>query len=167
VTPFLLELEGLLPRAGRALDVAGGGGHNAVWLARRGLEVTLVDISDVAVDRAAALAASQGAALRVERRDLEAEPLPEGPFGLVVCLNYLQRSLFEAWEQVLGPGGQLVFLQPTRKNLERNPGGSARYLLEEGELRGLVRGLEVVRLEESWSEAGRHEARLVARRPAR
>ncbi len=164
VTKFLFELALVLPRSGQALDVAGGGGHNAVWLARRGLDVTLVDISDVAAGRATALAARQGVALRIERRDLESEPLPAGPFALVVCLNYLQRSLFDGWAQVLAPGGLLVFLQPTRKTLERNPKGSARFLLEEGELHGLVRGLEIVRLEESWSATGRHEARLVARR---
>jgi 2-polyprenyl-3-methyl-5-hydroxy-6-metoxy-1,4-benzoquinol methylase len=45
--PFLLELDHLLPRSGRALDVAGGAGRNAIWLARRGLDVTLVDISAV------------------------------------------------------------------------------------------------------------------------
>src|SRR5215211_7845992 len=49
-SPFLLELDGILPRRGRALDVAGGAGRHAIWLARRGLEVTLVDISDVALD---------------------------------------------------------------------------------------------------------------------
>lgn len=165
VTPFLLEVEPLLPRAGRALDVAGGSGHNAVWLARRGLDVTLVDVADVACERAARLAADSGVPLRVERLDLEVEPLPAGPFELVLCLNYLQRSLFDAWASVLAPGGLLLFLQPTRKNLERNPNPSARFVLEDGELRGLVRGLEVLELEESWSLKGRHEARLVARRP--
>lgn len=165
VTPFLLELQPLLPRDGRALDVAGGSGHNAVWLARRGLDVTLVDVADVALDRAARLAETAGVPLRVERLDLEAEPLPAGPFALILCLNYLQRALFDAWPGLLAPGGLLVFLQPTRKNLERNPNPTPRFLLEDGELRGLVRGLEVLRLEESWSPASRHEARLVARRP--
>src|SRR5205814_5476112 len=53
---FLTALEGELPRSGRALDVAGGAGRNALWLARRGLEVTLVDIapSALALARAAA-----------------------------------------------------------------------------------------------------------------
>ena len=46
---FLLELDGELPRAGRALDVAGGAGRNALWLARRGLAVTLVDIAPSAL----------------------------------------------------------------------------------------------------------------------
>jgi hypothetical protein len=39
-------------------------------------------------------------------------------------------------------------------------------VLEDGELPSLVRGLEIVRLEEGWLAEGRHEARVVARRPA-
>src|SRR4051812_10575216 len=46
-SPFLVAMEGKLPGSGRALDIAGGAGANAVWLARRGLEVTVADISPV------------------------------------------------------------------------------------------------------------------------
>src|SRR5262245_55862732 len=42
---FLSEHAYLLPTTGKALDLAGGAGRNAIWLARRGFEVTLVDIS--------------------------------------------------------------------------------------------------------------------------
>ena len=37
---------------GPALDVAGGAGRNAVWLAERGWRVKLIDISDVALKMA-------------------------------------------------------------------------------------------------------------------
>lgn len=45
---------------GRALDVGTGEGADAVWLARRGWQVTAVDISRVALDRAAAHARGSG-----------------------------------------------------------------------------------------------------------
>ena len=38
---FLVSLVDQLPATGRALDVAGGTGRNAIWLAQRGLDVTL------------------------------------------------------------------------------------------------------------------------------
>lgn len=161
---FLLSLEERLPRTGRALEVAGGPGHDALWLARRGLDVTLVDISDVALERAAEAAREAGVPLRVERVDVEEAPLPAGPFQLVLCMNYLWRPMFEAIPPVLAPGGLFVFAQPTRSNLQRHAHPSARFLLEEGELPGLVRGLEVVSYMEGWTEEGRHEARLVAMR---
>jgi len=164
-SPFLEELEGLLPRRGRALDVAGGAGGNALWLARRGLTVTLADVSDVALGRAAAAASAEGLRLSTVQIDLEASPLPPGPWDLVLCTYYLQRPLLAAVAAVLAPGGLLVFAHATRKNLERHPRPGPAHLLEEGELAGLVPGLEILRCQEGWSEAGRHEARLVARRP--
>jgi len=163
---FLCALDGVLPRAGRALEVAGGLGQDALWLARRGLDVTLVDVSEVALEGAATAARAAGLPLETRRLDVEEAPLPPGPFDVVLCLNYLWRPLFAALPGVLAPGGLFVFAQPTRRNLERHAHPSARFLLEEGELPGLLGGLEVVSLTEAWTEAGRHEARLVARRRA-
>jgi SAM-dependent methyltransferase len=134
-------------------------------LAHRGLDVTLLDISDVALERAAAAAREAGVALRTQRVDVGCEPLPPGPYALVLCLNFLWRPLFAAIPQVLAPGGLLVFSQPTRANLQRHSHPSARFLLEDGELPELVRGLELVSYTEGWTEEGRHEARLVASRP--
>jgi tellurite methyltransferase len=165
-SPFLVGLDALLPRAGRALDVAGGPGRHALWLARRGLAVTLADVSDVALAQAAAAAAREGLAVETVRADLEAGPLPPGPFDVVVCTYFLHRPLFAAFPAALAPGGLLVFAHATRRNLERHPRPGPAHLLEDGELPGLVRGLELVRYEEGWLEAGRHEARVVARKPA-
>jgi len=159
---FLRSLAERLPTSGRALDVAGGAGHDALWLAGRGLDVTLVDISDVALEQAAEAARQAGVSLRLQRVDLEREPLPAGPYALVHCQGFLLRPLFATWAQVLAPGGLLVFAQPTRSNLERNAHPSARFLLEEGELPRLLQGLEVLSYSEGWTEEGRHEARLVA-----
>ena len=159
---FLQSLADRLPSTGRVLDVAGGPGYDALWLARRGLDVTLVDISDVALERAASAAREAGVPLHVERVDLEEAPLPRGPYQLVLCLNFLWRPLFEVIPQVLAPGGLFVFARPTRSNLQRNPHPSARFLLEERELPRLLLGLEVVSYTEGWTEEGRHEARLVA-----
>ena len=171
--PFLLEAARLppgLPTAGRALDVAGGAGRHALWLARRGLDVTVCDVSPVGLDLAAAAAAEAGLELSTRLLDLEEQPLPTPPpstaggWDLILCFHFLHRPLFAAIPAALSPGGLFLFCQPTRKNLERHPHPSARFLLEQGELARLVPpGLEVVHLEEGWSERGRHEARLIAR----
>jgi tellurite methyltransferase len=165
-SPFVTSLDGLLPRRGLALDAGGGAGRHALWLARRGLDVALADVSDVALGLAADVAGREGLALRTLRIDLEEAPFPAGPWDVVVCTYFLHRPLFDAFPSALAPGGWLVFAHATRTNLERNPRPGPRHLLEDGELRTLVRGLEVVRCEEGWFEEGRHEARLVARRPA-
>ncbi|GMU01581.1 class I SAM-dependent methyltransferase [Corallococcus caeni] len=162
---FLRSLADRLPREGRALDLAGGPGQDACWLARRGLDVTLVDISDVALAQAEVLARDAGVSLTCLRLDLEAGALPPGPFDLVVCLNYLWRPLFTAVPRLLAPGGLFVFAQPTRSNLQRHPHPSARFLLDDGELPTLLQGLQSLSLTEGWTDAGRHEARVLARRP--
>ena len=163
-SPFLTALD--LRESGRALDVAGGAGRNAVWLARRGLQVTLVDISREGL--ALARAAAGDLPLELVCADLEQEPLPAGPFDLIISFNVLRRALFAAFPDSLAPGGQLVYLQPTRSNLQRHPRPPAPFLLEDGELPGLVQGLEIVSYQEGWFTDGaepRHEARLVARKP--
>lgn len=164
-SPFLLGLDALLPHRGRALDVAGGAGRHALWLARRGLAVTLADVSDVALAQAASTARAEGLPLETVRVDLERDPLPAGPFELVLCTYFLHRPLFAALPEALAPGGLLVFAHATRTNLTRHPRPGPDHVLEDGELPGLVRGLEVIRAEEGWLESGRHEARVVARKP--
>lgn len=161
---FLTGLNDLLPRRGRALDVAGGSGRNAVWLARRGLDVTLVDVSAAALELA--MAAAGTTPLHTALADLDVDLLPAGAWDLIVSFNFLWRELFDVAPRLLAPGGLLVYAQPTVKNLERHAKPPADYLLEVGELPGLVRDLEILLCEEGWTADGRHEARLVARRMA-
>jgi tellurite methyltransferase len=163
-SPVLVALDDLLPRRGYALDVAGGAGRNACWLARRGLDVTIADVSPVGLELARAAAAAAGLTLRLVETDLEIDPLPGGPYDLIVSIDFLCRALFAAFPAALVPGGLLVYSQPTRTNLERHPHPSASLLLEPGELRSLVGDLEVLRYEEGWF-GDRHEARVVARKP--
>jgi len=157
-----------LPTKGRALDVAGGDGRNALWLAERGLAVTICDVSPEGLANARTLAAERGLELETQALDLTSGDFPQGPFDLILSFHYLQRDLFPRFAAALAPGGVLVFCQPTRSNLERHRHPSARFLLEDGELAGLVpESLEVISLEEGWLEEGRHEARLIARRASK
>lgn len=163
----LVGLAAHLPTCGRALDLAGGAGANALWLARRGLEVSLVDIADVGLARARQRATEAGLELALLRADLELDPFPPGPWQLIFCSHYLQRSLIARAAAELGPGGRLVWIHPTRTNLERHPKPSARFLLEPGEARALVlaTGLTLDVDEEGWWGEGpeaRHLARVVA-----
>jgi tellurite methyltransferase len=163
-SPFLVAMEKMLPRSGRALDIAGGAGANAVWLARRGLEVTLADISPVGLALAERNAELEGLKVRTLRIDLEQDPFPPGPWELTTCVRFLWRPLFAVIPDELAPGGVLVVVHPTRSNLLRHERPGLRHLLEDGELPGLVPDLEVVSYEEGWTKQGYHEASLVAKR---
>lgn len=160
----LLGLSGHLPSRGRALDVAGGAGRHAIWLAQLGLDVTLADVSPVGLEVARQRAAGLAATITVLETDFEAGPFPPGPWDLIVSVCYLWRPLFARYPEALAPGGTLAVVQPTRRNLERHDKPPADFLLEEGELPRLVAGLEIVYYQEGWLADERHDAVLVARK---
>ena len=123
---FAEEVAGLAP--GRALDLACGEGRNAVWLAERGWEVTGVDFSDVALAKAAELAASRGVEVDWVVADvLEYEPEPRA-YDLVAVL-YLQlrrEALLRAIRgaaNAVAPGGTLLVLGHDSTNIAEGHGG--------------------------------------------
>ncbi len=77
-------LQGILrPAEGRALDVATGGGHTALYLAQQGWKVTAGDIAARMLENAQKLCAEAG--LKIETRLFPAEQIPfaDGSFDLV------------------------------------------------------------------------------------
>ena len=160
----LVESAALLPAPGRAVDLAGGLGDAALWLAQRGWQVTLVDVADVALDRAQERAQRLGVSIDTERVDLEQDPPPAGPWDLIVVSHYLHRPLLAQLPERLRPNGVVVVGIATMTNLERHPKPSARFLLDDDELPQLLPGSRVIRHLEDWSPWGVHESRLVAGR---
>lgn len=100
---------------GRALDAGCGEGGDALWLAERRWQVTAVDFSPVALERAAAAARARGLADRVEwvHADLDRWTPPEGRFDLVTA-HYLhaswsdRASVFRRLAAAVVPGGTLL-----------------------------------------------------------
>ncbi|MBW0089180.1 class I SAM-dependent methyltransferase [Pseudonocardia sp. KRD-184] len=78
---LVAEVGGLAP--GRVLDVGCGEGADAVWLAGRGWEVTALDVSRVALDRAAEHAREAGVDVHWLHAGLLDADLPPGGFDLV------------------------------------------------------------------------------------
>lgn len=161
-SPWLTKNAHLLPQPGRALDIAGGTGRNSLWLAGRGWEVTVVDVSDVALKLASDRAGELNLLLTTKVADLSTDPLPSGPWDIVMLFHYLDRDLIPKIGPVLNPGGVLVGALATITNLERNDRPPLPYLLEDGELPSLLGELELLEHEEGWLE-DRHDARFVAR----
>jgi len=164
-SPLIAAQKGYLPSSGNAIDVAGGQGSHAVWLAQQGLNVTLADISDVALKQAEQQACQLNLLVNTCLVDLEEEPFPPGPWDVILTHLYLHRPLFPALTDSLAAGGILIVSQPTKNNLLRHQRPPAQYLLDEGELPGLVSDLQVLHYEEGWSVTGRHDALIVAQKP--
>lgn len=160
---WLEEVEAAVPRQGNTLDIAAGAGRLAIWLAGRGLDVLAVDISGAGLELARKGAAAKGLQIETLSEDLEAEPLPEGPFDVITCFNYRQRGLFPFIRERLKVGGVFLAEVATVSNFERRAHPSLRYLAEHGELRQDCGPLEIIYYLESWS-AGRASARVLARK---
>ncbi|MEM6296325.1 MAG: class I SAM-dependent methyltransferase [Myxococcota bacterium] len=157
----------VVPTRGRALDLAGGDGAQAVWMAQRGLDVTLVDVSAVALERAASLAATHRVSLHTVLADLELGAVPPGPWDFVLCTNYLQGSLWTALAATVSNDGVVLWLHPTVRNLERHEKPSRRFLLAEGEGARILEaaGFDALHHREDWiGEPARHVCQLGARR---
>jgi SAM-dependent methyltransferase len=147
----------------RALDIAMGRGRHALVLARAGFKTFGVDARLDAVRDAVAAVANEGRTLSAWCADLTQFPLPTARFDLVVVTRYLQRDLFPSLRATLAPGG--VILYETFTTAQRRHGRgptSPHHLLEPGELRRLLDGLEVLADEEV--EAPDALARAAARR---
>ncbi|MBI3961793.1 MAG: class I SAM-dependent methyltransferase [Deinococcus sp.] len=131
----------LLPRGGKALDLAMGLGRNAIYLATLGFEVTGIDISPVAVQKAGELAARRGVPLTALVADLEQYQIPPASYVLIVDIAYLQHSLIPQIIAALKPGGIVVFETFTIEHLRFKPDFNPDYLLQPGELANLFRSL--------------------------
>jgi tellurite methyltransferase len=173
------ELLPLLP-AGPALDIACGTGRHALLLAARGQHVTAVDFSSVALDLLEVRARSIDiqahridrfpeprrhfhGGLELLRADLEHAQLPEHGYDLILCIQYLQRSLFAQMARALRPNGVLLIETFTRAQVEFAVGPrNLAYLLDTGELREAFPELCVVFYREL--RAGQGIASLVAKK---
>jgi len=108
-----------LPRTGRALDLACGLGSVTLWLAARGLDVTALDISDVAIGRLRAAAAELGLGPRVDAdvADLDhglhastqgVDTWDRARFDVIICQRYLDPGVLAGSIELLRPGGILA-----------------------------------------------------------
>lgn len=99
----------------RALDVATGGGHTAIFLATRGFTVTASDISQAMLDSAKSLAAERGLSIDTRLHEAEKFPYSAGSYDLVTCRvaahHFSSREAFLAEvARVLKPGGYFLLI---------------------------------------------------------
>ena len=96
--------------------------------------------------------------------DLELFTLPCDRFDIIICTNYLQRSIWPSLRGSIRSGGFILFETFTLAQLAHGTGPrSPEHLLRPGELRSEFRDWELLHDEELTTPVG--VARLVARKP--
>ena len=142
---FRKFIQPALPNAGHALDLAGGAGRQAIWLAQQGWQVTLIDISETGVELARQKAGALAPHIHFVVDDLTQFRAGQTRFDVVMGFYYLDRMVFPEIVRALRPGGLLLYKTYTIQQLSL-PGGpkDVSHLLEAGELKRLVSGLELL-----------------------
>lgn len=153
-----------------ALCVADGEGRNSVYLAAQGLHVTAMDASNVAVDKARALAAQRGVTVDFHLADIATWTWSAHQYDVVVGIFFqfagpaLRDAIFAGMGQALADGGLLLLHGYTPGQLDNNTGGPRilENLYTADLLADRFKNLDIKRLveyEADLSEGDRHVGR--------
>jgi tellurite methyltransferase len=161
---LLVDNMDLLPK-GRALDVAMGAGRNAVYLAKAGFEVEGVDRSPEAVSKALELARNSDVHIRAHVADLETTyHIEECAYDVIICFNYLQRTLIPRIKDGLRKGGMVVYetflVDQAQFGKPKNPD----YLLKHNELLEMFRDFRCLYYREGVRRSRAAVASIIAER---
>lgn len=152
--------------AGPVLDLAGGTGRNAFFLAGRGHPVILLEKSRVALE----FVRCEANRRRLDVWALEAElefprpHLPPGPFAGIINSYFLHRPLLNHFHERLLPGGLVLLEGHTTQEAARR-GSQAAHYWQPGELLHPPPGLRLRAWAEGWME-GYHRTWAVWGKPA-
>lgn len=164
---LLQDYADLLPSRGLALDAAAGVANNGFYLARRGLRVIALDISETALRLAMQRAQLHSLPVYAAVYDLASPWLPPNHFDVIVNFHFLERATFTIYRNALKPNGMIFF--ETFVNIATGT-SHPDYYLNPGELLAAFKDFEILHWEEkSASQSRAHPprgvAKLVARKP--
>lgn len=143
--------EGKIP-PGSALDICCGAGTQSVYLAKKGFEVSCLDISEKAIQHARRNASKGGVDIDFHIRNFLDLPFEENTFDLVLdsgCFHHVEvedrETYLKGLNRVLSPGGKYFLMCFSYRN------GPAWNHFTEEEIRDIFSGalaiLEVVHVE--------------------
>ena len=182
---FLAHRVNRLLNGQTALSVADGEGRNSVWLAEQGLDVTAIEISGIAIEKALRLAAGRNVSIRFIQGNMLDPDWPPAELsdafdwvvGIFIQFVGMQgrEKQFAAMKQLTRSGGRVLLHGYTPKQLEFRTGGPSAIenLYTEEILRTAFADWEIEELaeyEDELTEGVGHQGRsavigIVARKP--
>lgn len=98
----------------KALDIGCGGGYASEFMAKRGIKVSGIDLSDKSVEAAKYHAKETGLEIDYRIGCAESLPFPDQQFEVVLCVDVLEHmanlpKVFQEAYRVLKPNGYLLF----------------------------------------------------------
>lgn len=148
IASVLAEHKLLLPKKGRALDLACGLGANALCLAEYGLETYALDISSIAIEKLQQHALKQGLKIHCQQQNIEQQPLAKNYFDVIIVSRFLNRALSNQIMAALKHQGLLFYQTFTQNKITNAPPNNPNYLLAENELLTLFSPLKILYYQE-------------------
>jgi len=140
----LIENRHLLPKKGKALDLACGRAGNAIFLARRGFYVEAVDISPVVLSSVEQYVAQQKLPITCICQDIEKEGLVKEKYDVIVVSYFLNRALFPEIIKALRPNGLLFYETWSQQRVDDSGPKNPDFRLKTAELLALSSSLRPV-----------------------
>jgi tellurite methyltransferase len=161
---FLVDNLAILPK-GKALDIAMGTGRNALFLASKGFDVEGVDYSSESVAMALNTAARNGLLITARLANLETEyQIVPDTYNLIICFNYLQRSLFPFIKAGLKIGGMIVYETFTVDQVRFGHPHNPDFLLKHNELLDIFNDFHCLSYREAIIDNRKAVASLIAQK---
>lgn len=165
-----MQREKLLAQGAKALDLAMGDGRNALLLAEKGLAVTGLDISTVALEKARATAKERGLALEALEQDLFTYAYGVERWDLLTLIYFNPAvKILDTLKASVKPGGLLAIEGQGSEHVGDGPPPATRYRpnqLLEAFADWRVLAYEDGRFACDWAPGDpTHVVRILARRP--
>ena len=158
IDAFDRYIEPLFPNAGRALDIAGGMGRHAIFLAAKGWKVRLTDIAEAGIVNARKNAGVFASQIEFGVEDLTRFEGSRASYDVIMVFFFLRREMFSELVKALSPGGLLIYKGYTREQSKFGGGPTnPDYLFEENELLHAFRELRVLHYAELIRDCGHAE----------
>ena len=87
----------------KALDLAGGLGRNAIALLQKGYDVTLIDISDIAISKI------NNPKIKKICLDLDNYIIPQNEYDIIIMIKYFNLDLLKQIPKSLKNNGYFIF----------------------------------------------------------
>ncbi len=145
--------------------MAMGGGRNSIFLASHGFQVDGIDSSREAIDSALALAKEKQVEISTRLVDLERDSfIREETYDVIICFNFLQRSLIPHIKNGLRPGGVIVYETYIVDQAQFGKPTNPDYLLKHNELLSFFREFRCLRYREGIMAKGKAVAGIITQK---
>ena len=138
----------LFPNGGPALDLAGGIGRHALWLAKRNWQVTVVDVSEVAIRKLDQKARQLNLTLDLFALDAKEYCFKPAVFDLIVMFYHFDRDICPRVLSTLKPGGFLICKSSLSWDSYEGAAPVSIRPLERSEILSALPGLQVMHHQE-------------------